>query len=90
MRALPFAPARGSFGWALLWSTFLASFPVQGSTAALYNIALYGSIIIGILQLIKEYFPSGYHFVTYLGHAWASKVRTIPIFLRNGVPRIML
>ena len=49
MSTLPLAGARGTFGWALLWSTLLASFPVQGSAAALYNIALCGNIIIGIL-----------------------------------------
>ena len=49
MRTLPLAPARGAFGWALLWSTLLASFPVQGSSAVLYNIALCGNIIISII-----------------------------------------
>ena len=49
MRTLPLAPARGTFGWALLWSTLLASFPVQSSATALYNIALCGNITIGIL-----------------------------------------
>ena len=80
MRTLPLGGARGTFRWALLWSTLLTSFPVQSSTAALYNIALCGNIITIILRLIEGYFPGLYNFVTYL--------RTIPIFLRNGVPRI--
>ena len=80
MRTLSLATARGTFGWALLWSTLLASFPVQGSTAALYNIALCGNIILGILQFVEEYFPGWYHFVTYLGHAGASKVQDYPHF----------
>ena len=78
MRMLPLALARGTFGWALLWSTLLASFPVQGSTAVLYNIALCGNIITSILQLIEGYFPSWYHLVTYPGHAWTSKVQDYP------------
>ena len=80
MRTLPLALERGPFGWALLWSTLLASFPVQGSTIALYNIALGGNIITSILQLIKGYFPSWYHFITYLGHTWTSKVQDYPHF----------
>ena len=87
---LPHAGARGTFGWALLWSTLLASFPVQGSATALYNIALCDNIIIGILQLVEGYFPGWYHFVTYPGHAWASKVQDYPHFLRNGVPKTVL
>ena len=58
MRMLPLALARGTFGWALLWSTLLVSFPVWGSTAVLYNIALHGNIIISILQLVEEYLVS--------------------------------
>ena len=85
MRTLPLAGARGIFGWALLWSTLLASFPVQGSATALYNIALCGNIIIGILRLVKGYFPSWYHFVTYPGHVWTSKVQDHPhFFLEMG------
>ena len=80
MRTLPLAGARGPFGCALLWSSLLASFPVQGSAAALYNIALCGNIITGILQLIEGYFPGWYHFITYLGHAWTSKVQDYPHF----------
>ena len=80
MRMLPLAPARVIFGWALLWSTLLASFPVQGSAAALYNIALCGNIILGVLRLVEGYFPGRYHFVTYLGHAWTSKVQDYPHF----------
>ena len=80
MRTLPLAGARGTFGWALLWSTLLASFPVQSSAAALYNIALCGNIITSILWLVEGYFPGWYHFVTYLGHAWTSKVQDCPHF----------
>ena len=65
MRTLPLAVARGAFGWALLWPTLLASFPVRGSSAVLCNIALCGSIPVCILQFVKEYFPSWYHFITY-------------------------
>ena len=78
MRMLPLAGARGTFGWALLWSTLLASF--QSSATALYNIALCGNIIISILRLVEEYFPSWYHFITYPGHAWTSKVQDYPHF----------
>ena len=78
MRMLPLALARGTFGWALLWSTLLASFPVQGSTTVLYNIALCGNNITSILRLIEGYFPSWYHLVTYPGHAWTSKVQDYP------------
>ena len=81
MRMFPLAPARGTLRWALLWSTLLASFPVQGSTAVLYNIALCGNIITSILWLIEGYFPSWYHFVTYLGHAWTFKVQDYPHYL---------
>ena len=30
MRTLPLVSVRGTFGWAHLWSTLLASFPVRG------------------------------------------------------------
>ena len=78
MGMLPLAPARGTFGWALLWSTLLASFHVQSSAAALYNIALCGNIIIGILQRVKGYVPGWYHFITYSSHAWTFKVQDYP------------
>ena len=77
MRTLPLA---GIFRWALLWSTLLASFPVRGSTADMYNIAFCGNIILGILLFVKEYLSGWYHFITYLGHAWASKVQDYPHF----------
>ena len=77
---LPLAGARGTFGWVLLLSTLLASFPVQSHAIALYNIALCGNIITGILRLIEGYFPGWYHFITYPGHAWTSKVQDYPHF----------
>ena len=80
MRTLPLAPARGTFGWALLWSTLLASFSVQGSAAVLYSIVLCGNIITSILQLVKGYFPGWYHLITYPGNAWTSKVQDYPHF----------
>ena len=60
MRTLPLAPPRRTFRWALLWSTLLASFLVQGSSTVLYNIALCGNIIISILRLVEEYFSGWY------------------------------
>ena len=80
MRMLPLASVRETFGWALLWSTLLASFAVQGGSAVLYNIALCGNIIISILQFVEEYFPGWYHFVTYLDNSWTSKVQDYPHF----------
>ena len=80
MGTLPLALVRGAFGWALLWSTLLASFPVQGSSTVLYNIALHGNIIISILQFVEEYFPSWYHFITYLNNSWTLEVQDYPHF----------
>ena len=85
---LPLVLVRGTVGWAHLWPTLLASFPVSGSSAVLCNIALCGNIIICILQQVKGYFPGWYHIITYLDDSWTFKVQDYPIFLRNGVPSI--
>ena len=80
MRMLPLVSARGTFGWAYLWSTLLASFLVRGGSAILDNIVHCGNILIFILQLIEGYFPGWYHFITYPGQARTSKVQDHPHF----------
>ena len=86
MRTLPLILARGTFGWAHLWCTLLASFPVRGSSAVLCNIALCGNITICILQLVEGYFAGWYHFVTYPDDSWTLEVQDYPHFSQKLGP----
>ena len=80
MRMLPLVSVRGTFGWAYLWSTLLASFLVRGGSTVLDNIAHCSNILICILQLVKGYFSSQYYFITHLDGSWTSKVQDYPHF----------
>ena len=80
MRMLPLVLVRGTFGWAHLWSTLMASFLIKGGSAVLDNIVPCGNIIICILQLIEGYFSGWYHFITHLDDSWTLEVQDYPHF----------
>ena len=72
--------ARGTFGWAHLWSTLLASFLNEGGSAILDNVVLCGNIINCILQQVEGHFSGWYHLITYLDDSWISEVQDYPHF----------